>query len=136
MDKLNPPTTFGVFKPVGHTLLAFPTPDALRHASSALAAVGFGGTSLVEYSASEMLRLADEELQSAGLLANFGYELDLLRAHRELAQQGCSFLIVHAPDDRLAAQVASLVGSLQPVTAQHYGRFLIRDLTEHRPGIP
>lgn len=134
MDKLNPPTTFGIFKPVGHTLLAFATPDALRNASHALAALGFGGTGLVEYSAAEMLRLADEEIHAAGLLANFGYELDLLRAHRELAQQGCGFLIVHAPDDRLSAQVADLVATLRPVAAQHYGRFLIRDLTEHKPG--
>jgi hypothetical protein len=135
MDKRNPPTTFGVFKPVGHTLLAFQTTDQLRSAQQALAAAGFAATSMVHYSAPEMLQLADEEIQAAGLLANFGYELDLLRAHRVLAEQGCSFLIVHAPDDGLAALVANLVSTLQPAAAQHYGRFLIQDLTERAPGL-
>lgn len=134
MDKQNPPTTFGVFKPVGHTLLAFQTTGALRAAQQALSARGFATTAMVEYSAPEMLRLADEEIQAVGVLASFGYELDLLRTHRMLAEQGCSFLVVRVPDDGHAALMADLVGTLQPASAQHYGRFLIQDLTEHAPG--
>lgn len=134
MDKQNPPTTFGVFKPVGHTLLAFQTGEALRAAQQALTAQGFTSTAMVEYSAPEMLQLADEEIQAVGVMASFGYELDLLRAHRVLAEQGCSFLVVHAPDDGQARQIARLVSTLQPVSAQHYGRFLIQDLTENAPG--
>jgi hypothetical protein len=134
MDKSSPPTTSGVFKPVGHTLLAFASLEPLRNARLALAEVGFAESALVQYSAAEMLVLADAELQAAGPMANFGYELDLLRAHRVLAEQGCCFLIVHAPDDSQAAKVASLVARLQPVAAQHYGRFLIQDLTERAPG--
>lgn len=134
MDKSSPPTTFGVFKPVGHTLLAFSTMEQLRNARVALAELGFADAALTQYSAAEMLALADTELQAAGPLANFGYELDLLRAHRVLAGQGCCFLIVPAPDDRRTAQVAALVPRLRPVTAQHYGRFLPQDLTEAAPG--
>ena len=134
MDKHNPPTTFGVFKPVGHTLLAFQTAGEVRAAQQALGALGFTATSMVEYSADEMLRLADEEIQAVGMLAGFGYELDLLRTHRMLAEQGCNFLVVRAPDDGHFTLIANLVGTLQPASAQHYGRFLIRDLTENAPG--
>lgn len=134
MNKQNPPTTFGVFKPVGHTLIAFHTRDELEAAQTKLLTLGFGSSSMVHYTASEMRAQVDAELLTANPLANFGYELDLIRAHGELAKQGCSFLVVDAPTDALADQVAELVHSIQPATAQHYGRFLIQDLTEKPPG--
>lgn len=59
----------------------------------------------------------------------FGSELDLIRAHGELAKQGCSFLVVDPPTDALAAEVAALVKSIQPATAQHYGLLMIENLT-------
>lgn len=134
MNKQDPPTTFGVFKPVGHTLFAFHTQDQLQTAMRSLAAMGFAAASMVQYSPQEMLLLADGELMAAGPLANFGYELDLLHHHKTLAQQGCGFLVVHAPGEALANRVATLVAALQPASAQHYGRFLIQDLTETAPG--
>jgi hypothetical protein len=60
--------------------------------------------------------------------------LDLIRVHKALAEQGCSFLVVDAPTDALAAQVAGLVRTMKPASAQHYGRLLIEDLTEKSPG--
>lgn len=134
MDKSNPPTTFGVFKPVGHTLMAFSTEEALQFAKVALAEQGFGPARLVEYSPQEMLTQVDAELQTASPLANFGYELDLVRMHKAFAEDGCSFLVVETGDDASARLVADLVSILQPVTAQRYGRFMIEDLTEKLPG--
>lgn len=51
MNKTDPPTTFGVFKPVGHTLMAFYTEDQLQSAVVALTALGFAPASMVHYSA-------------------------------------------------------------------------------------
>lgn len=136
MNKQDPPTTFGVFKPVGHTLMAFRTHDQLHAAMHALSAHGFAATTMVHYSDEEMLRMADGELRAVGAAANFGYELDLLHHNQALAQQGCLFLLVHAPKEAQVESVAALVDTLQPVSAQHYGRFLIRDLTESAPGRP
>ena len=136
MDKLDPPTSHGVFKPVGHALIALRAPDALEAAVKALAATGFERSAMTHYSAPEMLRLAEGELLGAGPLANFGYELDLLRRHRALAAEGCVFLLVHAPKEQQVDALADLLASLQPVSAQHYGRFLIRDLTETPPAAP
>lgn len=133
MNKSDPPTTFGVFKPTGHTVMAFHTQAELHSARDALLSLGFAADAMVEYSAEEMRVQAQSHLASASPLANFGYEIDLLRAHKDLADQGCSFLVVHAPDDAQAELVVDLVCSIKPVTAQHYGRFLIRDLTEQRP---
>lgn len=134
MDKTTPPTTFGVFKPVGHTLIAFYTEDELKSAVAALTTLGFLNSSMVRYSAAEMAAQVAAELLAASPLANFGYELDLVHLHGDLAKKGCCFLVVDAPTDILAAQVAALVQSIKPATAQHYGHLLIQDLTEKAPG--
>lgn len=134
MDKHKPPTNFGVFKPVGHTVIAFRSPGAVDQAAAELVAQGFAASALVRYSGSEMHHQIAEELHAASPLANFGYELDLLRVHKSLAEEGCDFLIVHAPSDAQAATVAALVGRMKPAAAAHYGRFLIQDLTERAPG--
>jgi hypothetical protein len=134
MRKTEQPTTFGVFKPVGHTLIAFYTEDELQAAVVALRALGFADSSMAQYSAAEMAAQVETELLAASPLANFGYELDLIRLHGDLAQKGCSFLVVNAPTDVLSGQVADLVRSLKPATAQHYGRLLIQDLTEKPMG--
>lgn len=81
-----------------------------------------------------MATQVDAQLLAASPLASFGYELDLIRVHGDLAKKGCSFLVVDAPTDVLAAQVAELVHSIKPATAQHYGLLMIEDLTEKAPG--
>lgn len=135
MDKAHPPVTFGVFKPTGYTLMAFHSHEALQDAMRQIIGMGFEGASMIQYDADEMRRQLDDELSHASPLSRFGYEVQLSRHHRRLAEQGCCFLLVHAPDAKHAGQIAVLVERLHPVTAQHYGRFLIEDLTESRPGL-
>lgn len=134
MDKTQPPTTFGVFKPVGHTLMAFATDEELQAARRALADKGVGPAGIVQYTAQEMKAQVDADLQNASPIANFGYELDLVRLHKALAEDGCSFLVIETGNDAIAATVADVVRTLQPASAQRYGRFMIEDLTEKLPG--
>ncbi|OYT93817.1 MAG: hypothetical protein CFE43_00260 [Burkholderiales bacterium PBB3] len=134
MDKSNPPTTFGVFKPVGHTVIAFASDAERQVANMKLSGIGFGPESIVTYSSGEMVAQVDEELSQASPFANFGYEMDLIKAHRALAKHGSSFLVVEAPTDEQAQQVAGLVKTLKPQAAQHYGHFMIQELTEKPPG--
>ena len=47
-----------------------------------------------------------------------------------LAQEGCSFLLVRAPDDAQAEQVAAVAREGRAVVAQRYGRFLIEELID------
>ena len=134
MDKSNPPTTFGVFKPVGHTVITFAKESERQVANDALLKIGFTAANIVAYSPQDMVTQVDAQLLQASPLANFGYEIDLIKAHKVLAQQGSSFLVVEAPTDALAQQVASLLKTLKPQAAQHYGTFMIQELTEKPPG--
>ena len=134
MDKSNPPTTLGVFKPVGHTVIAFADEAQRDEAHRVFAANGFSANCMVRYSPHEMLAQVDAQLLQARPFASLGYEIDLIKAHKVLALGGSHFLVVEAGTDELAEQVASLVKTLKPQTAQHYGTFMIQELTEKSPG--
>lgn len=134
MDKANPPTVFGVLKPVGHTIMAFRSSQDLEAAIRALDEHGLPGSTWVRYTPEEMKALVDAELQAASPLATFGYELDLVKAYGALAESGCGFLIVHAPDKKHADIVATIARTTHAVTAQHYGIFMIEDLIDIPPG--
>lgn len=128
MDKSNPPETFGVFKPTGHTVLAFKSVADQEAAIDALTAQGFAEADIVRYSPQEMATLARSERQAASPLAAFGYELELVDTHLALAETGCSFLVVPAPEDSQIERVAEVAMRLKAASAQHYGRFMIQDL--------
>ena len=134
MDKTNPPRTFGVFKPVGHTLIAFKTDADLQMAVKLLTEAGFADSTFVQYTPAEMKIQVDSELQTASPLAGFGYELDLVKVHGTLAESGCSFLVVHAPEEAQAERVATVAQATNAVTAQHYGTFMIEDVITPAPG--
>ena len=130
MDKTHPPESFGVFKPVGHTLLVFRSAEVTQSAAAALQADGFAQAALVHYSPAEMLAQVDAELPKAGVLASIGQELNLIKAHRALAVKGCHFLVVHTPDGAAVLRVTAIARRFNAVAAQHYGHFLIDELIE------
>jgi hypothetical protein len=134
MDKIDPPKTLGVFKPVGHTVIAYRSDADLQAALSSLAEAGFPESACARYTPAEMKAQVDLQLESASPLATFGYELDLVKAHGALAEDGCSFLVVHAPEDAEAERVAAIARATQAVTAQHYGTFMIEDVIALPPG--
>lgn len=134
MDKTNPPTSFGVFKPVGHTVIAFGSTGDMDAAAGSLLAAGFTAPDLVRYTPQEMMAQVDTELPQASPLASVGQEINLIKAHRVLAARGCSFLVVHATDDAQTAKVDAVVHTMKAVSAQRYGRFIVEELVSPHPG--
>lgn len=130
MDKSQPPETFGVFKPVGHTVISYRSAASLQAGVDNLVAQGFASADIVRYSPGEMVALVDAELLRASPLASFGYEIDQIKANRVLALEGCNFLVVKAEDDARARQVAAVVAVTDAVGAQHYGTFMVEELVD------
>lgn len=93
------PTAFGVFKPVDPVVLSFRSEADTDNAALALIASGFSDDEVVRYSPEAMRAQAEQDIANAGVLASVGQELNLVRAHLDLARRGHSFLVVHAPDD-------------------------------------
>lgn len=124
------PVSFGVFKPVGHTVIAYRSEAEVDAAAAALRAQGLVGEAPVRYSAAEMLAQAYAELAQASPLAGLGQDLHLVRARRELAARGCGFLVVHAPDDESAARVDAPLPGSHAVAAQRYARPIVEERVE------
>lgn len=134
MEKNDLPEAFGVFKPVGHIVIAFRSAADQQAAAQALLQQGFAASALVRFTPDEMKSQVDADIKAASVLASLGQELNLVKAHRALAESGCSFLVVHAPDDDLAERVAVVARTMKAVAAQRYGRFIIEELVEQAPG--
>lgn len=124
---------FGVFKPVGHVVISFPRAEQAARAADELDSAGLSGEAVRRFTDQEMLRQVDEDIARAGALAKVGQEYNLVVAQRELAERGYHFLVVHAPADREAAQVAEIARRCGAERAQSYGRFIIEELID-RPG--
>ena len=131
MDKQNPPTSHGVFKPVGHIVISFPSAQDQQSATHALAALDLGSDAVTPYSAEEMKRQVATDLERATALASIGQELNLVKAQGELANIGYHFLVVRVADDESARRVADSVRPFNAERAQHYGNFVIEELIEH-----
>jgi hypothetical protein len=128
MNKSNVPRSFGVFKPIGHTVICVKSAELLKIALETFREKGFPESSLTQYSPQEMMTQVDADILSASPLTEFGQEVDLIKAHWELAKNGCSFLVVYAPEEEQAVIVDSVVNVIKPVMAQRYGRFIIEEL--------
>jgi hypothetical protein len=131
MDKQHPQTSHGVFKPVGHVVISFPSAEDQAGAVRALGSIGLSGEAITAYTADEMIRQVDADLQNATALASMGQELNLIKAHRTLAEHGYHFLVVQAADDDQAQRIADTVKPFHAERAQHYGHFIIEELISH-----
>lgn len=130
MDPTDRPEAYGVFKPVGHVIASFPTASDAQGALSALMGSGFASDDVVAYSPEQMKRQAEIDIDRAGLLASIGQELNLVKANRELAVRGHSFLVIHAPKDDQTAQVANIARRFNATRAQKYGHLMIEELID------
>ena len=130
MSPIDRPEAYGVFKPVGHVIASFPTDADARDARDALLADGFEASAIVSYSPAQMKQQADTDIEQAGVLAGIGQELNLVKAHRELAERGYSFLVVKAPVEDDAQKLADICSRFNANRAQKYGRLMIEELID------
>jgi hypothetical protein len=132
MKRSDPPQAFGVFKPVGHVVLSFASERELEAAADGLREVVPDG-GWARYRPDQMLAQIDADLHEASPLASIGQEMNLVKAHRELAARGYSFLVVPTPQQEDVERVAEVAKRTGAYTAQHYGRFVIEELIDRTP---
>ena len=128
LTKADHPQSFGAFKPVGHVVVAMPDDESAAAAVRALRAAGFGPEDILEYTAAEEDDEMDRMLAHTSGMAGFGYEVSLMRRYQQLARNGASWLIVFAPQETQAADVAEVVRGHGALMAEKYHRLVIEDL--------
>jgi hypothetical protein len=78
-----------------------------------------------------MIDQIDQDVAHASPLSQLGQELNLVRAHRALAEQGYHFLVLRVSDSVPAQTLADMARDHGALRAQLYGTFIIEELIEH-----
>ena len=128
MTKADHPVSVGAFKPVGHVVVALPDEARAQAATAALFAVGFEEGDVLHSSADEEGSEMSRMLDHTSRLAGFGYEVTLMRRYQQLAREGCSWLLVYAPDEAHATRVADVARRFDARVAEKYHRLVVEDL--------
>jgi hypothetical protein len=122
------PTSFGVFSPTGHVVMAFATDGEAERAMQSLVKDGFAQDDVTHYSKDEvMAELQKSEKQSESPL-QIGQEIAKVDEYLALAKQGCGFLVLHAPEDDAAKRAVAIVKPLGLKFAEKYNRLTIEEL--------
>jgi hypothetical protein len=102
---------------------------ACARAAQALQELGFGDADILQFTCEDLCSRMDEMLRHASEFAGFGYEVVLMRRYKALCEQGgCGWLLVYAPHDEQAAQVADIALRGEALTAVKYHRLVEEDL--------
>ena len=128
MRKNDPPQSFGTFKPVGHAVFALPDDPSLDRAVQALKEAGFADQDLLRYGAGEQFLQMDSLLEQSSGTAEFGHEVVLMRQYRDLAAQGCRWLVVYAPSAESDAVLIDVAQRCGARLAVKYHRLVTEDL--------
>lgn len=126
--KMQFPTSFGVFSPTGHVVMAFATDGEAERARLLLVKNGFAEDDVTHYDRDEvMAELRKSEGQSASPV-QIGQEVAKVDEYLVLAKQGCGFLVLYAPEDEAAKRAAVIVKPLGLKFAEKYNRLTIEEL--------
>ena len=102
----SPARAYGVFKPVGHMVVSFPTAAQADDGMAALQALNLPEQDVRRYTDREMLAQIDQDLRQASPVAAVGQELNLVKAHQALAERGYHWLVVRVDSDEAARNAA------------------------------
>jgi hypothetical protein len=122
------PTSFGVFKPVGHLMVGLPTQARLDSVVVALRGAGWSDAALRQFSPRESVADMQAMVDNAGPLAGFGYEITLLRRYLSLTEAGCRWLLVKVDDGEQAASAAETARACGATLAIHYRTLTVEEL--------
>jgi hypothetical protein len=119
---------YGVFKPVGCVVVAFPPDTNLLAVELALVDAEIPRDDVSRLSPAQMIAQADEDIAHASGFASIGQELNLVKAQRELALHGQSFLVIRVSDDDAVGRVTDIAERFHASRAQRYGRLIVEEL--------
>jgi hypothetical protein len=128
MTKSEMPTSFGVFSPTGHVVVAFENDADAKDARKKLIASGIGADEITHYSSAEVLSQIEGSRKTDNKIFQMGQEEEKVKRYTELAKQGSGFLVVYAPSDDDTKGVMDILNPLKPKFAEKYNRLTLEEL--------
>ncbi|WP_343051327.1 hypothetical protein [Pseudaquabacterium terrae] len=117
-------------------LIQFANLRDLEGAAEAIERLGVPLADIVMYTPRQMIEQIDKEMAAASGFAAIGQEINLSKAHRAAAEMGRHWLLVAAPGQEQAQQIADTAHAWRAERGQYYGRFIIEELIEHPDDLP
>lgn len=133
MQEMRSPLEGGVFYPAGYLVAGLQDREDAERLCSWFRQAGYDEHDCLVVPPAAMLATGRSDLQSAGIIAILGSSLQVRQRQVELAEEGCSFLLVYAPSDTERARVLRVLAGVPVRYAIHYHRFTIEDLIERLP---
>jgi hypothetical protein len=124
----NLPRSFGVFSPIGHVVLAFPSDTDATRAREALVGGGYAEDEVLQFTAAEVQADIEKTRPAVSILALMGAELDHQNLHFDAAKQGCAFLLVYAPSEAETDRVINVARRFHARLAHKYNRLTVEVL--------
>lgn len=130
----NPIRSDGVLPPENKVFLAFRSADDLQGALNALLDENFLESDLLVFSPQQMARQMRTNIAHAGVLASIGQDLNLLKTHLALAEQGHGYVVVLWPKSDHEEFITQVAREHNAARAQKFGHLIIEELIEPSPG--
>ena len=128
LTKANFPRSFGVFSPTGHVVMAITNDAEAQQARVALLQSGFSDDDVTRYSKEEVLAEFEKSEAHAVDPIQIGQDVAEVEEYLQLANQGCGFLVVQAPEDEDAKRAVRIVKPFGLKFAEKYNRLTLEEL--------
>lgn len=122
------PTSFGVFSPTGHVVMAFPNDDSAEMARGALLAGGFAENEVSRYDKDDVILECERTNEQVSNPVQIGQDVAKIAEYLALAKEGCGFLVVHAAADERSKQALAIVHPYGLKFAEKYNRLILEEL--------
>ena len=109
-------------------VIAFDSDARASEAAAALRQAGVAPADIEQTPAREQAARMAELTDDASGAAEFGHEIVLMRRYRELAEQGCGWLMVRARNDDEAARITDVAKRFGARLAERYHALAVEDL--------
>jgi hypothetical protein len=128
MSKADMPTSFGVFSPTGHIVVAFESEAVAKNARQGLITSGVASDKISLYRSDEVLSQIENSRKTDNKIFQLGQEEEKVKRYDELAKRGCGFLVVFAPKDKETEQVMKILNPFKPKYAEKYNLLTLQEL--------
>lgn len=122
------PTSFGVFSPTGHIVMAFKDDATAERARAALLAGGFGDGEVTRFTSEEVIADAQKSKEQEASPLQIGQDIAKIDEYLALAKNGCGFLVVHAPEEDRTKQAMAIAKPFGLKFAEKYNRLTLEEL--------
>jgi hypothetical protein len=122
------PTSFGVFSPTGHVVMAFANDDGAEMARGALLAAEFPEDEVSRYDKDDVILECERSNEQVSNPVQIGQDVAKIAEYLALAKEGCGFLVVHAAADERSKQALAIVHPYGLKFAEKYNRLILEEL--------